>query len=360
MYRRAPKINAEWTLRHRLVATANAAKKKNTVDRPDSCASGEFDATVCFPSIDPFRLHSPAETRDYASLSSVARHIAAPRTRPFTLSTQTSSFEVLRPPRPLSPTVIVRSWPASLAAARPPHSPRPNPQIQPRPQLHAIRADVVAESISGVLVQTVTQLADQVAAQSTTQITAFSSMLRRFDDLRAAVLPIQSRPPLPPSALSAHAVVAADSLRFGAPSALASVYQTLSHVAAYAPMHAALPPKQQLFASHPVSIPPTNVASAVAPASSTVAVLPAFSSVVQLPPQSLTVAQPAALLPAVLSQLPTSPVAPFAADWEEKDAYTLLKLSSRARFVESSGNNIIGFIADLELLQQMCGRPVHQ
>ena len=112
-------------------------EEEETVDRPDSRAPGEFDATVRFPPIDPFRLQSRAETRDYASLGSVARQIAAARTRPFALSTQTSSFEVLRPPRPLSPTVIVRSGPASLAAARPPHSPRPNPQIQPRPQPHA-------------------------------------------------------------------------------------------------------------------------------------------------------------------------------------------------------------------------------
>ena len=305
------------------------------------------------------RDHLGAETRDYASLGSVARQIAAARTRPFALSTQTSSFEVLRRPRPLSPTVIVRSGPASLAAARPPHSPRPNPQIQPRPQPHAPHEDVAAESIGGVLVQTVTQLADQVAAQSAAQITAFSSMLRRFDDLRAAVLPMPSRPPLPPNALSAHALVAADSLRFGALSAPAPVYQTLSHADAYAPLIAALPPRQQSFELQPASIPPTIVASAVAPTPSTVAVFAAPSSVAQHPPQALNATQPAALPPAALSQLPTLPVAPFAADWEEKDAYTLLKLSGRARFVETSGNKIRGFIADLELFLQMCGRPVH-
>ena len=34
-------------------------------------------------------------------------------------------------------------------------------------------------------------------------------------------------------------------------------------------------------------------------------------------------------------------------------------LCIRARFVKSSGNKIRGFIADLELFLQMCGRPVH-
>ena len=115
-----------------------------------------------------------AEPRDYALLSSVARQIAAARTRPSALSTQTSSIEVLRQPRSLSPTGLTRSEPASLVAHRPPHSPKPNPQIQPRPQFHALRENVAAESIGGVLVQTVTQLADQVAAQSAAQITAFS------------------------------------------------------------------------------------------------------------------------------------------------------------------------------------------
>ena len=79
--------------------------------------------------------------------------------------------------------------------------------IQPRPKPYAPLEDVAAESIGGVLAQTVTQLADQVAAQSATQITLFLSLLRRFDDLRAAVLPMPSRPLLPPSALRAPAPV---------------------------------------------------------------------------------------------------------------------------------------------------------
>ena len=49
----------------------------------------------------------------------------------------------------------------------------------------------------------------------------------------------------------------------------------------------------------------------------------------------------------------------FAADWDEQDSDTLLKLSSSARYVEASGNKIRGFVANLELYLQMCARPVH-
>ena len=63
----------------------------------------------------------------------------------------------------------MRSGPASLVAPCPLRSPQPNLQIQPRPQPNAPRENVAAESIGGVLVQTVTQLADQVDAQSAAQ-----------------------------------------------------------------------------------------------------------------------------------------------------------------------------------------------
>ena len=50
----------------------------------------------------------------------------------------------------------------------------------------------------------------------------------------------------------------------------------------------------------------------------------------------------------------------LAADWDEKDANTLLKLSSRSRFCESAGNKIKGFVSDLEMDLHMCGSPVHR
>ena len=225
--------------------------------------------------------------------------------------------------------------------------------------------------------QTVTQLADKVAAQSAAQITAFSSMLPLFDELRAAAPPMPSAPPLTPSVHSSHAVVGANSLHFSALSAPAPVYQTLSYADACAPLLAALPPREQSVASHLAAVQSTIVApavpqsvqplpqfvpAAVAPVASSVAVFPTHSAVAQLPPQLPNAAQPAALPQTALWQLPTPPAAqpaPFTADWEGKDAYTLLKLSSRARFVESSVNKIRGFIADLELFLQMCGRRVH-
>ena len=65
-------------------------REKKVVYRPDSRASGEFDATVRFPPLDPFRLHSRAKPRDYASLNAVARRIVAARTRPYVPASQTS------------------------------------------------------------------------------------------------------------------------------------------------------------------------------------------------------------------------------------------------------------------------------
>ena len=49
----------------------------------------------------------------------------------------------------------------------------------------------------------------------------------------------------------------------------------------------------------------------------------------------------------------------LAADWDDKDINTLLKLASRARFSELTGNTIRGFVADLELYLRMCAHPVH-
>ena len=49
----------------------------------------------------------------------------------------------------------------------------------------------------------------------------------------------------------------------------------------------------------------------------------------------------------------------LAADWDDKDTNTLLKLASRARFCELAGNKIRGFVADFELYLRMCARPVH-
>ena len=49
----------------------------------------------------------------------------------------------------------------------------------------------------------------------------------------------------------------------------------------------------------------------------------------------------------------------LAADWDKEDANALLKLASSARFCESAGNKIRGFVADLEFYLRMCARPMH-
>ena len=76
---------------------------------------------------------------------------------------------------------------------------------------------------------------------------------------------------------------------------------------------------------------------------------------------------PAALqvgAPLAIGAQPALPVwaqsAELAADWDEKDANTLLKFSSRPRFCESAGNKIKGFVAELKLYLRMCGRPVNR
>ena len=76
-------------------------------------------------------------------------------------------------------------------------------------------------------------------------------------------------------------------------------------------------------------------------------------------------AQPVAQLGAlfaVCAQLATPAGAQpgaLAADWDKEDVNALLKLASRARFCESAGNKIRGFVADLELYLCTCARPVH-
>ena len=114
------RIIAEWILRRRFIAIANVAEKKEeVVNRPDSRASEEFDATVRFPLFDLFRLHSRAEPRDYASLDAVARRIAAAHTRSYVSTSKASLFESLRPSQPDSPAGLARRKPTSIGATQP-------------------------------------------------------------------------------------------------------------------------------------------------------------------------------------------------------------------------------------------------
>ena len=49
----------------------------------------------------------------------------------------------------------------------------------------------------------------------------------------------------------------------------------------------------------------------------------------------------------------------LAADLDDKDTNTLLKLASRARFSKVAGDKIRKFVADLELYLRMCAHPAH-
>lgn len=51
--------------------------------------------------------------------------------------------------------------------------------------------------------------------------------------------------------------------------------------------------------------------------------------------------------------------ADVAADWNEKDLYTVLQFISSSRLIETYSNKIRGFIVDLELNLQMSSRSVH-
>ena len=113
-----------------------------------------------------------------------------------------------------------------------------------------------------------------------------------------------------------------------------------------------------------VPLPVSTVSTTVGPA-----VLQAHPSLPQsvLPLQQYTSA-PIVQFPdtVVAPALPLQPAAhsvaqpaAFAADLDEKNSYTMLKLSNLARFTEASNNKIRRFIADLEYYLQMCARFAH-
>ena len=208
--------------------------EEEVLESPDSRTSEQLDAKVRYPPRDSLRLYASAKTHDRQSLSSFTRQFTYARTRPLPSASQTSLFEVLRPLRPQSPTVIVRSGPASLASPSIPHNSPPNALNATRLPPQILRSETTAEAVGNVLVLTVTQLADQVAALSAAQITAFSSIMQRVEEMRAALPPnppnlsIPTRPPTVPSAISANAIAGASFPRVPPQSAPAPIYQTLS------------------------------------------------------------------------------------------------------------------------------------
>ena len=55
--------------------------------------------------------------------------------------------------------------------------------------------------------------------------------------------------------------------------------------------------------------------------------------------------------------LPSSMIAASSTNWGAADRDTVLRASSRPRFIEASGMKIRAFLDDLELFHQLCGRP---
>ena len=120
----------------------------------------------------------------------------------------------------------------------------------------------------------------------------------------------------------------------------------------------ALPESFVFAATRPAARPPAVVSQLAAPANAQ------FAMAHPAAPSQAAFAQFAATTVAqlgVYAQLAASAgaqPADFAANCDKKDSNTLIKLSSRARLIESSGSHILGFVADFEFDLGMCRRPV--
>ena len=101
----------------------------------------------------------------------------------------------------------------------------------------------------------------------------------------------------------------------------------------------------------PFSVVPALTASP-APQSLTFITAPISSTVIEFSTRAPFVPVPLAL-PTFMQSVP------LAADWDEEDRNTLMAFNRRPLFLETSGNKIRSFIADLELYLQMFKRPVH-
>lgn len=179
---------------------------------------------------------------------------------------------VVRPSQAVLPFVLMRGEPASLPAFQPLHSPQPKlPTVQQSPP-PVWRSNRLADPLGNVLIQAVTQLTYLIAAQYAAQITAFSTMLLRFEEMRVASPPNLPMPSHLPSVLSAHAYANLSAFRFSFPSGITFIYQSLRQVYAYATLLVALSPRPQ----------PQPSASPIAPTSSTVVTLSAAKSMPSL------------------------------------------------------------------------------
>ena len=227
---------------------------------------------------------------------------------------------MLRAPLPLYPVVVFRSALALTAehsadrvAIRSSQNFPPIRSNAPGFSPLLPHAGVHADAFGTVLVQTVTQLADQVASQSAAQISAFFAMMRQLEEMRSA-LPqnpsIRARSPFQSSAHGVHTLANAPSSRFSAPSAPTPIYLTVTQANAYAPFAAALPPRPQTIAPFALSTISTDAGqTAYAPNPQSILPLSQFmpapvvpvSSTVAAPAlHALAYSQPAAHTPAVI------------------------------------------------------------
>ena len=137
---------------------------------------------------DALRLYASAEARDLSSRTFAARQTAV-RTRPAAFPSQSSSAALQQ---------SQDGSPAERLADRFAHrSRRPSPFPE---RTHSSRYRARAEPAAGeVFFRAVAQLADQMTAQSTAQIAAFSALTQQLAEMRAVLQSSQIVPPTPRS-----------------------------------------------------------------------------------------------------------------------------------------------------------------
>ena len=277
---------------------------------PSRDASPHLDQTVRYPPADALRLFASKEARD-ASLSAIARQIAASSAPHSAPASQSSLFVALRPSQ-----AGVTAELAGRAALR---SRRPSPSPS---RTHSSRSSDRAEHAGEVLLQMFARFFDQVAAQLAAQSTALTSVMERFETLHPASPPSRSRRPVrqqisesrPPSqrasassqrppycqsALDAGALQGVSLPSTARPLALdprATAHQLAppSRIASPVPLRAS----QQSHQLAPVS--PAPYLASPAPSA-----LPALSSNPAESPQSWLLLAPLALLPLSVASLPS-------------------------------------------------------
>ena len=171
---------------------------------PPSRETAHLDATVRFPPRDSLRLFASAEMRNLSSFTSAGRQISAARNRPAVPTSEASSFEVLCNSQMASPAESATHGEPRFRHNSPPNQANPLRSPPPVARAEGPHENAHADSAGNVFVQAVTQLAEQMSALST--------MMRQFEEMRVAKLPSQSNqstsahPPFRPSVVDVHAL----------------------------------------------------------------------------------------------------------------------------------------------------------